>query len=109
LVPPLLGITNWKSATSVTKRIEHGDGNRLYIVISGTVEVPYNSDVTVPSDQFIMVSIVVPKLENNIAVKARMTHTMALLSAISYSKPMPLALAKDLKEATENEAIDVSF
>ena len=47
-----------------------------------------------------------PKIEDNIAVKARMTSTFTFLSAISYSKPMSRESAKEQKESTENEAIN---
>ena len=56
-----------------------------------------------------MVAIVVPKLEDNIRVKARMTFTQTFISAISYSKPMPKNLALDKKDFVENEAINVGF
>ena len=51
----------------------------------------------------------VPKLEDNIRVKARMTFTQTFISAISYSKPMPKNLALDKKDFVENEAINVGF
>ena len=51
----------------------------------------------------------VPKLDDNIRVKARMTFTQTYISAISYSKPMPKNLALDKKDFVENEAINVGF
>ena len=94
-------------------RIDHGDGNQKYVVISGIVSIPISpvdsSRSTAKNDQVMMVAIVVPKLEDNIRVKARMTFTQTFISAISYSKPMPKNLALDKKDFVENEAINVSY
>ena len=70
-------------------------GNKKYAVISGVVPVPSDPLGTVPANQVLMVSLVVPKFDTNILVKSRMTHTLTLLSSISYSKPMSESLAKE--------------
>ena len=64
---------------------------------------------TINTDQVMMVSLAVPKLEESVRVKARLTFTQTLISSISYSKPMPSDLAKDQRELVENEAINVSI
>lgn len=87
--------------------IEHGDGNKRYVIISGTISVPPDSMTTPPSEQALMVSIVVPKLEENVRVKARMTHSMTLLTAIAYSKPLSVQTVNDQRESTEKEAVNV--
>ena len=53
-----------------------------------------------------MVSIVAPKFDANLPVKARMTHTLTLLSSISYSKPMSENLAKEQRQQIEKDAIN---
>ena len=100
------GITNWPSASSSERTIEHGDGNKKYAVISGIVPVPSDPLSTAPSKQVIMVSIVAPKFDANLPVKARMTHTLTLLSSISYSKPMSENLAKEQRQQIEKDAIN---
>jgi len=100
------GITNWPTSSSSERRIEHGDGNKRYAIISGIVPIPSDPLSIASNDQVRMVTIVVPKIEENVAVKARMTNTFTFLSAISYSKPMTKELAKEQKEATANEAIN---
>ena len=92
------GITNWPSASSTERRIEHGDGNKKYAIISGIVEIPSDPLSRMSNDEVRMVTIIVPKIEENLAVKARMTNTFTLLSAISYSKPMTKELAKKEKD-----------
>ena len=101
------GITNWPTSSSTERRIEHGDGNKKYAIISGIVSIPSDSMLSIATNDQVhrMVTIVVPKIEENVAVKARMTNTFTFLSAISYSKPMTKELAKEQKEATANEAI----
>ena len=61
---------------------------------------------TVPSNQVLMVSLVVPKFDTNILVKSRMTHTLTLLSSISYSKPMSESLAKEQRQKIEKDAVN---
>jgi len=100
------GITNWPSASSSERTIEHGDGNKKYAVISGVVPVPSDPLGTVPSNQVLMVSLVVPKFDTNILVKSRMTHTLTLLSSISYSKPMSESLAKEQRQQIEKDAVN---
>ena len=56
------GITNWPSSSSSERRIEHGDGNKKYVIISGIVSIPSDPLSRVPSDQVRMVTIVVPKI-----------------------------------------------
>jgi len=101
-----LGMSNWPSTTSREKM----DGDQKYVVISGIVSIPISpvdsSRSTAKNDQVMMVAIVVPKLDDNIRVKARMTFTQTYISAISYSKPMPKNLALDKKDFVENEAIN---
>ena len=53
-----------------------------------------------------MVSLVVPKFDTNILVKSRMTHTLTLLSSISYSKPMSESLAKEQRQKIEKDAVN---
>lgn len=106
-----LGISNWKSASSSEKIIEHGDGNKKYAVISGLVSVPSDSPLSssllINTKEVMMVAIVVPEIDENLSVKARMTHTMTFLSSISYSKPMQSeSLAKELRQKIEDEAVN---
>ena len=104
------GIVNWLSASSSEKTIEHGDGNKKYAVISGTVVVPTDSPLSTSllnKNQIILVAVVVPKLDENLSVKARMTHTMTYLSSISYSEPMPSEdKAKEQRQKVEADAIN---
>ena len=75
-------------------------------MISGVVPVPSDPLGTVPSNQVLMVSLVVPKFDTNILVKSRMTHTLTLLSSISYSKPMSESLAKEQRQKIEKDAVN---
>ena len=81
-------------------------GNKKYAVISGLVPVPSDPLGTVPLNQVLMVSLVVPKFDTNILVKSRMTHTLTLLSSISYSKPMSESLAKEQRQQIEKDAVN---
>ena len=81
-------------------------GNKKYAVISGIVPVPSDPLSTAPSNQVLMVSLVVPKFDSNLLVKSRMTHTLTLLSSISYSKPMSEKLAKEQRQQIEKDAIN---
>jgi len=103
-----IGISNWASATTREKIVEHSDGGQRYNVISGLVPIPSAPVSSSSTDQVLMVALVVPKLDGSIRVKARMTHTQTYISAISYSKPMPAEMAKHQREIVENEAVEVN-
>ena len=71
------------------------------------VPVPSDPLTTAPPNQVLMVSLVAPKFESNLLVKSRMTHTLTLLSSISYSKPMSESLAKEQRQQIEKDAVNV--
>ena len=111
-----IGISNWNSAESHSKRIEHGDGGKQYVVITGTVLVnPAGSQFQMfPSasrkEQHSFVVIVAPKLEENIIVKAGQTHSLTILTSIVYSESMPPEQLKkvskvDLEEKAVNAIV----
>ena len=99
-------MSNWKTARSSEKSIEHGDGSKKYSVISGTIRIPDDPLATSPANQVLVLAIAVPILEENFSVKARMTHTFTLLSSISYSKPVSEDSARELRTQIEKEAVN---
>ena len=51
------GITNWPTASSSERRIEHGDGNKRYAIISGIVSIPSDPLSRASNDQVRMVTM----------------------------------------------------
>lgn len=104
------GISNWPSASSSERTIEHGDGNKKYVLVFGTLTIPDNSPLEATlirdKERIIPVVVIVPKLDSTIAVKARMTTTMTYLSAVFYMDPVKSEQeAKDSREFIENRAV----
>ena len=97
--------------------INLNDGDQKFIVYSGTVlmprglastDEPHEASAT-PGDLYYMVSIVTAQTDSNAVVKARMSHTLNVLSSVAYSQPMPLTEALEQQSTVEAEAIAVSF
>jgi len=109
-----IGIANWDSAKSHQKRIEHGDGGKQYVVVTGTVKSNHeaSSHYTIfPSaskkEQHSLAVIIAPKLDDNVVVKSGQTHTMTILTSIVYSKAMSKEKLNDInKEDLEEEAVN---
>ena len=75
-----LGIVQWDSAVSNTRVVEHGEGGVQYTVVTGTVNI---SD-----DRKVVVGVVSRKLQSSVEVQARMTHSLHILTGVSYSEPV---------------------
>lgn len=110
-----IGISSWNSAESHQKSIEHGDGGKKYIVVTGTVlsnPLETSSQFTIfPSasrnKQHSLAVIVAPKLDDNIIVKSGQTHSLTILTAIVYSKSMALDKIKEVdKGDLEEQAVN---
>ena len=110
-----IGISKWNSAESHSKRIEHGDGGKQYVVVTGTVisnPIDTISQFTIfPSasrkEQHSLAVIVAPKLDDNIVVKSGQTHSLTVLTSIVYSKSMPKDRIKEVnKEDLEEKAVN---
>jgi len=56
-----------------------------------------------------MVSVVTAQTDPTAVVKARMSHTVNVLSSVAYSQPMPLAEALEQQSTVEGEAVAVSI
>ena len=110
-----IGITNWSSAKSHSKRIEHGDGGKQYVVVTGKVlsnPTESSSQFSIfPSasrkEQYSLATIVAPKLDDNVIVKSGETHSLTVLTSIVYSESMvPDKLTQINKEDLEEEAVN---
>jgi hypothetical protein len=55
------------------------------------------------------VSVVVAQTDSSVVVKARMSHTVDVLSAVAYSQPMTLQEALEQQSLVEAEAISVIY
>ena len=75
-----LGISQWDSAVSNTKVIEHGEGGVQYTSVTGTVSLSDGKQI--------VVAIVSKKLPSSIEVQAKMTYSLHILTGVSYSDQM---------------------
>ena len=106
-----IGISNWNTAESHSKRIEHGDGGKQYVVVTGTVlsnPSEASSQFTIfPSasrkEMHSVVVIVAPKIDENVIVKSGQTHSLNILTSIVYSDSMSLEQIKDVKKGDLEE------
>jgi len=56
-----------------------------------------------------MVTVVLQQTEDQVLVSPRMSQTINVLTAVSYSKPMTQHEAQQQQTNTETQAIDVGF
>ena len=92
------------------------DGDRKFIIFSGTVLMPRGTASTdephealgSSEDLYYMVSVVVPQIDSSVVVKARMSQSIDLLSSVAYSQPMAMQEALEQQTSVEAEAISVS-
>lgn len=87
-----------------TSRLEHGDGNQKYIIVSGLV--PLLSDPA----QAKMVVVMMKRLPTYLEVEARMSQTLSVITAVAYSRdPFPTSKPGNLdarREKLEQEVVD---
>ena len=91
-----LGISQWETAKSYSRVIEHGEGGVKYTVVTGLVEA---------SGKKVAVAIAARKLSSSLEVKSRMTQSFHLLTGVAYSQPSSEKEAENLREAMEREAV----
>ena len=72
-----LGISQWDTAVSATKVIEHGDGGVKYSAVTGTVELA--------DGRVVVVGVVTRRLGGSVEVSPRSTFTLHLVTGVSYS------------------------
>ena len=72
-----LGISQWDTAVSATKVIEHGDGGVKYSAVTGTVELA--------DGRVVGVGVVTRRLGGSVEVSPRSTFTLHLVTGVSYS------------------------
>jgi len=72
-----LGISQWDTAISSTKVIEHGDGGLKYSAVTGTVEMA--------DGRVMVVGVVTRKLPGDVVVSPRSSQSLHFLTGVSYS------------------------
>jgi len=92
-----LGIAQWESAKSYTRTIEHGDGGIKYGLVTGIVD---------SGDRKNVVAVASKKLNSNIEVKSRMTHSLHLLTAVAYKELPESGDAENMRLEVEKEAVN---
>nr|XP_045598332.1 uncharacterized protein KIAA2013 homolog isoform X1 [Procambarus clarkii]XP_045598333.1 uncharacterized protein KIAA2013 homolog isoform X1 [Procambarus clarkii] len=86
-----MGLGDWPTATTETIKLQHGEGEHEYLVVSGSVELP-NSNA-------IPVSIVSYKVPSSLQIEAKKSIALHIVTAVNYSEPVPkkaYATAKDI-------------
>lgn len=75
-----MGLGDWPTATSENIKIAHGEGEHEYRVISGSIEVE--------GGKVIPITVVTLKVPSSLQVKAKMSTTLHVVTAVNYSDPV---------------------
>ncbi|CAL4151749.1 unnamed protein product, partial [Meganyctiphanes norvegica] len=94
-----MGLGDWPTATSENIKINHGEGEHEYRVISGSIEVE--------GRKLVPVTLVTLKVPSSLQVKAKMSTTLHVVTALNYSNPVEKRNFKNYIGQTKETAISV--
>ncbi|XP_063602256.1 uncharacterized protein KIAA2013 homolog [Penaeus indicus] len=77
-----MGLGDWPSAATEAIKLQHGEGEHEYVVISGSVDVPDSKSV-------VPVALITLKVPSSLQIKSKMSATLHVVTALNYSDPIP--------------------
>ncbi|XP_076068171.1 uncharacterized protein KIAA2013 homolog isoform X2 [Oratosquilla oratoria] len=95
-----MGLGDWPSANADVIKLQHGDGEHEYTVVTGNIDAA-NQDEVIP------VSIVTLKVPSSLQVKARMSTTLHVVTSVNYTDPIPRESFDEVKKESEQHAIEI--
>lgn len=95
-----IGLGDWPMATTETIKLQHGEGEHEYVMISGSIDLP-NSSKVVP------VAIVTLKVPSSLQIKSKMSTTLHVVTAVNYTDPIPKKAYSTIKNSASQNALAV--
>nr|XP_027211803.1 uncharacterized protein KIAA2013 homolog isoform X2 [Penaeus vannamei] len=96
-----MGLGDWPSAATESIKLQHGEGEHEYVVISGSVDVPDSKSV-------VPVALITLKVPSSLQIKSKMSATLHVVTALNYSDPIPRkAYVSSVKNRASEAALAV--